>query len=51
MKYSSLVFSEDNAVLEVLDLSWNHLRQDGAIALANGLCVRTEFKYLAYNHP
>lgn len=32
-------FSEINDTLEELDLSWNHLRFDGADAIADGLAV------------
>jgi len=35
-------FAAANDILETLDLSWNHLRQKGAIAVARGLKVSAQ---------
>ena len=32
-----------NDILDVIDLSWNHLRQKGAIAVANGIKVKSNY--------
>ena len=36
----SILLSAENSALEELNLSWNHLRQQGAIGLARGLEVK-----------
>ena len=38
------VFSGSNDILDVLDLSWNRLRQKGAIAIAKGIKVNMSFR-------
>ena len=45
-----LVCAADNTVLELLDLSWNHLRQDGAVAIAKGLMVSLTLCYPSTIH-
>lgn len=39
-----VVSAADSEVLRTLDLSWNHIRRKGAVAIAAGLKVMTTWK-------
>lgn len=37
-------FTGVNSTLRILDLSWNHLRLEGAVSVCRGLAVREQIK-------
>lgn len=39
----SILLPESNDTIEILNMSWNHIRSSGSVALANGLKVCEKF--------